>query len=75
MVFPLENDDELVKGRIFATSVFRGAIFVDAEWQKLGASASNSLPFLTHPRKSLFPRNPRSRSKSTFYQFIRIRIN
>jgi hypothetical protein len=55
MVFPLENDDELVKGRIFATSVFRGAIFVDAEWQKLGASASNSLPFLTHPRKSLFP--------------------
>jgi hypothetical protein len=31
------------------------AIFVNAEWQKLGASASNSLPFLTHPRKSLFP--------------------
>jgi hypothetical protein len=26
-----------------------------AEWQKPGASASNSLPFLTHPRKSLFP--------------------
>jgi cyclic dehypoxanthinyl futalosine synthase len=35
-------------------SVFRGAILADAEWQKLVASSSNSLPFLTHPRKSLF---------------------
>jgi len=39
----------------FASRVFRGAIFSDTEWQKLVASSSNSLPFLTHPRKSLFP--------------------
>jgi hypothetical protein len=35
------------------SSVFRGAKYMDAEWQKLGASASNSLPFLTHPCISL----------------------
>jgi len=45
-------------------------IFPDAEWQKLVASSSNNLPFLMHPQKSLFPRNPRSRSKSTFYERI-----
>jgi hypothetical protein len=59
------------KVEFFASSVFRGAIFADAERQKLGASASNSLPFLTHPQKSLFPRNPQSCSKSTFCRIIR----
>jgi hypothetical protein len=28
---------------------------MDAEWQELVAGSSNSLPFLPHPSKSLFP--------------------
>jgi hypothetical protein len=42
-------------GGFFASRVFRGAIFSDAKWQKLGVRASNTLPFLTHPQKSLYP--------------------
>jgi len=66
------TNNEAVKVGFFASRVFRGAIFLDAEFQKLVAGSSDSLKFLTHPRKSLFPPKSTISLKIDFYDAIKI---